>query len=87
VDNDILFVQILNRKIVIHTLEEPHVGSLTQQVEYILSQFGFERADANKFVQVSKILTRDKKERKVYFSADRTKYCTISRQNIKKFFW
>lgn len=84
---EILFVQVVDRRIVIHTTDQPHIGSLTKQLELLLSQFGFERADSNKFVNMKKILLRDKKNRKVYFDAEKTKCCPVTRPNIKKFFW
>lgn len=62
-ENDILYIQISDRRIVAHTSNEPHIGSLSQQLELILGCFGFFRADQNKFVQESKILFRDKKEK------------------------
>lgn len=86
-ENDILFVQIVDRNIVIHTMNEPKIGSINDQMELLLSYFGFEKADQNKYVQVNKILTRDKREKKVYFDAERKKFCRITRPNIKKFFW
>lgn len=86
-DNDILYVQVVNRKIVIHTENESKIGPLTKQLELILTNFGFEKADSNKFVQVNKILVRDKKAKKIYFNRERTLYCTVTRPNLKKFFW
>ena len=84
---EILFVQVVDRRIVIHTIDEPHIGSLNKQLELLLTQFGFERADSNKFVNMEKILLRDKKKRKVYFDAEKTKYCRVTRPHMKKFFW
>ena len=85
--NNILYVQVSGRRIVIHTENEAYIGSLTRQLEILLKNFGFERADSNKFVQINKILLKDKKCRRVYFNAERTKYCPVTRPNIKKFFW
>lgn len=85
--NDIIYIQISDRRIVIHTLEEPHIGSLNEQLEIILGCFGFERADQNKFVQVNKILNRDKKLRRLYFNRERTKFCQVTRPHLHKFFW
>lgn len=86
-ENDILYVQVVDRNIVIHTLEDAHIGSLNDQLELLLGYFGFAKADQNKYVQVSKISTRDKKERKLYFNPERTKFCSVTRPNIKHFFW
>ncbi len=83
---EILFVQAVDRRIVIHTMDEAYIGPLTKQLELLLRQFGFERADSNKFVQMNKIIRRDKKKKKVYFDEEKTKYCPITRPNMKKFF-
>lgn len=88
VDKDkILFIQVVDRRIVIHTTDEAYIGSLTRQLEILLKNFGFERADSNKYVHMEKILLRDKKSKKVYFNAEKTKYCPVTRPHIKKFFW
>lgn len=86
-ENDMVIIQIVDRRIVIHTSDVPHIGSLNEQLEYILKQFGFLRADQNKFVQVNKILTRDKKKRILYLNAERTRSVRVTRPNIKNFFW
>lgn len=86
-DNDILFVQVVNRKIVIHEMGVTRIGPLTKQLDYLLSKCGYNKADSNKFVQMNKILIRDKKNKKVYFDAERTKFCPVTRPNMKKFFW
>lgn len=86
-ESEILFVQVVDRRIVIHTMDEAYIGPLTKQLELLLKDFGFERADSNKFVKMDKILLRDKKLKKVYFNAEKTKYCRVTRPNIKKFFW
>ncbi|OAS19289.1 LytTR family transcriptional regulator DNA-binding domain-containing protein [Paenibacillus oryzisoli] len=85
--NHILYIQVVDRRIVIHTDDEAYIGSLTQQLEILLKNYGFERADSNKFVQMSRILLKDKKMRRVYFDAERTKFCPVTRPNMKKFFW
>lgn len=86
-NDDMLIVQIVDRRIVVHTCDEIQIGSLNEQMEYILKHFGFLRADQNKFVQESKILTRDKKTRTLYFDAERKKSVRVTRPNIKNFFW
>lgn len=85
--NDVIIVQIVDRRIVLHTLDEVHIGSLNIQLELLLKQFGFFRADQNKFVQRSKILFRDKKSRTLYFDKERQKSVRVTRPNIKNFFW
>lgn len=86
-ENDVLYVQVIERNIVIHTPEEIHIGSLNDQIELLLGYFGFERSDENKYVQVNKILTRSKKARRLYFNEERTKFCPVTRPYMKKFFW
>ena len=83
---EILYVQVVDRHIVIHTTEEAYEGPLIKQLELLLCQLGFERADANKFVCMRKITWRDKKKRRVYFDDERTRYCPVTRPNLKKFF-
>ena len=87
VKNEILYVEVVNRRIVIHTDDEAYIGPLTKQLEILLCNFGFQRADSNKYVQMNKILLRDKKKKKVYFDAEKTKYCRVTRSHIKDFFW
>lgn len=86
-ENDMFIIQIVDRRIVIHTSDEPHIGSLNVQLEYILSHFGFLRVDQNKFVQESKICYRDKKNKILYLNPERTRSVRVTRPNIKNFFW
>jgi hypothetical protein len=85
--DDMFIVQVIDRKIVIHTCDEIHIGSLNEQLEFILKPLGFIKADQNKFVQESKILTRDKKTRTLYFDVERKKSVRVTRPHIKNFFW
>lgn len=84
---DIIYVQVVKRKIVIYTENEVHCGYLTSQLELLLHCFGFERANSNQYVQMNKILIRDKKEKKIYFNAEKTKYCRVTRSHKDTFFW
>lgn len=85
--NDILYVEVVKRKIVIHTENKVYTGCLTKQLEILLRCFGFERANSGQYVHIDKIIRRDKKVMAVYFDADKKRACYITRPHIKKFFW
>ncbi len=86
-ENDMVIIQIVDRRVVVHTSDVPHIGTLNEQLEYILKPFGFLRVDQNKFIQENKIKGRDKKKRLLYLNPERTKSVRVTRPNIKNFFW
>ena len=84
---DILYVEVDNRKIIIHSKKIVIDGSLTSQLGILLPSLGLVRARVNKFVNMDNILRRDKKKSLVYFDKEETLSCNVSREHKHKFFW
>lgn len=77
--DDILYVQVVNRKIEVVTKSKVYKGKLIPQLELILKQFGFERLHQSKIVNMSKIMDFDKNA--VYFDYEKTLVCPVTRRN------
>jgi DNA-binding LytR/AlgR family response regulator len=81
-DMDILYVKIVNRKIVIVTVSGVITGSLTRQLEHILTMFGFVKVDKSKFAYMHMAESFSFKDSKITFYGG--KQCVVSRRNMKK---
>jgi DNA-binding LytR/AlgR family response regulator len=79
-DDEILYIVIKGRKIIVHTPNGPREGSLSDQLEFILKNYGFERLHGSTLVNMPKII--DYRKRTVLMK-DGTKL-KISKPNIHK---
>lgn len=85
-DEKILVVQVVDRRIVLHTEDKPYVGPTLKQLDLLLRQLGFQRANANQFVRMEEIVRRDKRLMRVYLNKELTKFVNVTRSNKNKFF-
>lgn len=82
--DDILYVKVIERDIVFRTESEYIEGPLTNQLETILTHFGFARLNQNAIVNLNKIVSYDSKLGIVYFDKDKVHFCQVSRRNKHK---
>lgn len=83
-DSDILYIQVVDRKIVVHTTSGVVEGSLSKQLEFILSRFGYERVCQVCFANMDQVVDYDEIESKLYFDKKVPIYCLVSRRNKYK---
>lgn len=79
-DDEILYIVVKKEKIIIHTTNGPREGSLTDQLDFILKNYGFERLHGSTLVNMPKII--DYRNR-VVLMKDGTKL-PVSKANIYK---
>jgi DNA-binding LytR/AlgR family response regulator len=79
-DDEILYIEIKGRKIIVHTTNGVHEGSLSDQLEFILKKYGFERLHGSTLVNMPKII--DYRKRTILMK-DGTKL-PVSKTNIHK---
>lgn len=85
---DLLYVEVDDRQIVIHNKKIVITGSLTAQLGILLPCLGIEKARVNTFVNKENIWLPDKKTSRIYFDKDdETLFVKVSRDNRYKFFW
>lgn len=82
--DDILYVQIVNRKIEIRTETKLYTGSLSVQLDRLLTHFGMLKANQTKLVNPHKILSIDLEAGRVYFDPNKAISCQVSRRNKPK---
>lgn len=82
--DEILFVQVINRKTYVHTGTGIVDGSLVNQLDTILTQFGYARLNDNTIVNLAEIKHYDSNLGIVYMDVERTISINVSRRNRYK---
>lgn len=82
--DEILYVKVIDRDIVVRTESHYKEGPLTNQLESILTQFGFVRLHQNFIAKLDKIKSYDGENGIVYFDDEKLIGCQVSRRNKHK---
>lgn len=81
---EILYVKAVDRKITFCTDSVCYEGSLIDQLDLILSRYGFALLNQNTIVNLKQIKSYDSKLGIVYFNDEKTDSCQVSRRNKHK---
>ncbi len=82
--DNILYVQVLKRKIYIHTKTGLVEGSLVSQLDSLLIRYGHARLNDNTIVNLAQIKSYDPKLGIVYMNEEKTSFVHVSRRNRHK---
>lgn len=82
--DDIIYVKVKERNIEIRTESRYIEGSITNQLDTILSRYGFARINQNAIVNLNKIKSYDSELGVVYFDDEKLDECQVSRRNRHK---
>lgn len=81
---DVLFIEIVNRKIVIHTKNGIVTGSVMQQLERLLSSCGYEKVEQSILAKIDEAQYFDNKNMKLWFNNGES--CPVSFRNVVKIY-
>lgn len=79
---DVMFIQIVNRKIEIHTNSDVINGAVMDQLERVLSDYGYVKVEQSVLANIESINNCDWSRGIITFKNGET--CLLSRRNEKK---